>query len=117
MPDINLQHVMGMMVVDKTISFRSAHDKARMQDPAVMRQRAKVKIVPDEELGRLMPRRQSIVEITLTDGTKLREHVDSVRGTVANPMTREEIATKARDLMQPVLGAASTAALIERIFA
>jgi 2-methylcitrate dehydratase PrpD len=117
MPDICLQHIIAMMLIDKTVSFRSAHDKARMQDAAVLRQRAKVQLVPDEELGRLMPRRQSIVEITLADGTKLREHVDSVRGTAANPMTSDEIRAKARDLTAPILGQASTSNLIERVFA
>jgi 2-methylcitrate dehydratase PrpD len=116
-PDICLQHIIAMMLIDKTISFRSAHDKARMQDPEVLRQRAKVQIVPDEELGRLMPRRQSIVEVTLADGTALREHVDSVRGTFANPMTSDEIRAKARDLMLPILGPSSTSKLIERVFA
>lgn len=116
-PDICLQHIIAVMLLDKTVSFRSAHDKARMQNPAVLRERAKVKLVPDEDLGRLMPRRQAIVEITLTNGTKLRKHVDSVRGTFANPMTSDEIRTKARDLMTPVIGPASTAKLIERIFA
>jgi 2-methylcitrate dehydratase PrpD len=76
-----------------------------------------VHFVPDEELGRLMPRRQSIVEITLADGTALREHVDSVRGTFANPMTSDEIRAKARDLMLPILGPSSTSKLIERVFA
>ena len=117
LPDICLQHIMAMMLVDNTISFRSVHDKARMHDPAVLRERAKVQLVPDEELGRLMPRRQSILEITLTDGTKFRDHVDSVRGTAANPMTSDEIRTKARDLMAPVIGQASTSKLIDRVFA
>jgi 2-methylcitrate dehydratase PrpD len=116
-PDICLQHIMAMMLIDQTVSFRSAHDKARMQDPGVLREREKVHLVPDEELGRLMPRRQSIVEVTLADGTKLREHVDSVRGTAANPMTSDEIRAKARDLMAPTLGQASTSTLIERVFA
>ena len=116
-PDICLQHIMAMMLIDNTITFRSAHDKARMQDPAVLRERAKVQLVPEEELGRLMPRRQSIVEITLTDGTKLRDHVDSVRGTVANPMTSDEVRAKARDLMAPVIGQPSASKFIERIFA
>ena len=103
-----------MMLVDNTISFRSVHDKARMRDPVILRERAKVQLVPDEELGRLM--RQSIVEVTLTDNTKLRNHVDSVRGTAANPMTSDEIRTKARDLMVPVLGQPSASKLIDRIF-
>jgi 2-methylcitrate dehydratase PrpD len=87
-----------------------------MRDPVILRERAKVQLVPDEELGRLMPRRQSIVEVTLTDNTKLRDHVDSVRGTAANPMTSDEIRTKARDLMVPVLGQPSASKLIDRIF-
>ena len=116
-PDICLQYIIAVMLIDKTISFRSAHDKARMQDPAVLRERAKVKLVPDEELGQLMPRRQSIVEITLADGSELREHVDSVRGTASNPMTGDEVRAKAHDLIAPTLGQASASKLIDRVFA
>jgi len=105
------------MVVDGTVSFKSSHDIALMQDPAILRERAKVKLVPDEELGKLMPHRQSIVEITLTDGNTYSKHVDSVRGTEANHMTTDEVKNKARDLMAPVLGKEKTAKLIDRIFA
>jgi 2-methylcitrate dehydratase PrpD len=115
LPDICIQHIMAMMLLDKTVSFRSTHDKQRMQDPAILRERAKVQVVPDEELGRRMPRRQATVEITLVDGTVLREHVDSVRGTAANPMTREEIVAKSRDLLAPVLGPAASAKIIEHV--
>jgi 2-methylcitrate dehydratase PrpD len=115
LPDICLQHVIALMLVDKTVTFRSTHDRQRMQDPAILRERAKVLLVGDEKLGRLMPRRQSIVEITLLDGTQLTEHVDSVRGTAANPMPRDEVVAKSRDLMTPVLGSAACASLIERV--
>jgi 2-methylcitrate dehydratase PrpD len=115
MPDICLQHMVAVMLLDKTSSFKAAHDKARMQDPAVLRQRAKVQLVGDAELERALPRREAIVEITLTDGAKLSEHVVAVRGTPANSMPREEIVAKCRDLMAPVLGAAATASLIEKV--
>ena len=115
-PDICLQHLIAVMVVDKTVTFKSAHDVARMKDPAVLAQRAKVNLVHDEALERLMPKRVAIVEVTLTDGKVLTDRVEAVRGTADNPMTRDEVATKARDLMTPVLGAATTAKLIERIF-
>src|SRR5205809_3104265 len=115
-PDISLQHLVAVMLVDKTVSFRSAHETARMKDPAILRQRAKVQLIPDEELERRLPRREGIVEIVLADGKRLTEHVEAVRGTVDNPMTREEIITKSRDLMTPVLGAATCAKLIERVF-
>lgn len=117
LPDVALQHLLAMMVLDGTITFKSSHDIARMQDPTVLRERAKIKIVPDEGLGKLMPHRQAIVDITLTDGQTYSKHVDSVRGTEANPMTSDEVKAKARDLMTPTLGAAKTSQFIDHIFA
>ncbi len=115
MPDICLQHLVAVMVIDKTVSFRAAHDKPRMQDPAVLRLRAKVQLISDEELERLMPARVAIVEVTLADGTKLSERVDAVRGTPENPMTRDDVVAKCRDLITPVLGATTSNNLIEKI--
>jgi 2-methylcitrate dehydratase PrpD len=117
MPDICLQHLVAIMVLDKTVSFRAAHDKARMQDPAVLAMRAKVELVPDADLEKLIPVRVAIVEVTLKDGTQLSERVEAVRGTPDNPMTREEVVAKARDLMAPVLGAAACSKLIDRLLA
>jgi 2-methylcitrate dehydratase PrpD len=115
MPDISLQHMMAVMLMDKTASFAAAHDKARMKDAALLRQKAKVELAPDEELERRYPRRETIVEVTLADGTKLTERVEAVRGTAENPMTREEVVAKCRDLMTPVLGASKSAKLIEQV--
>jgi len=117
MPDICLQHLVAVMLIDKTVSFRAAHDKARMQDPAILRERAKVQLVPDEELEKLIPVRVAIVEVTLTDGTRLTDRVEHVRGTPENPMTRDEVVAKARELMSPVLGAATCSNLIKRVLA
>jgi 2-methylcitrate dehydratase PrpD len=113
MPDICLQHMVAVMLVDKTVTFRSAHDKARMRDPAVLRERSKVKLVRDEALEKLLPKRIAVVEVLLDDGTRLGERVDAVRGTAENPMTREEVVAKARDLMAPVLGTAATSRIVE----
>jgi len=115
MPDICLQHMVAVMLIDKTASFRAAHDKARMKDPAVLAVRAKVQLVPSEELEKLEPARQAIVEITLNDGTVLSERVADVRGTVDNPMTREEVIQKCRDLVEPVLGKDNCNNLVDKI--
>src|SRR2546429_241689 len=114
-PDICLQHMVAVMLMDKTITFSSAHDKARMKDPATLREREKVKLIPDEQLEHLMPLRVAIVEMQLTDGTHLTQRVENVRGTPKNPMTRDEIVGKARDLIAPILGTAQCANLIERV--
>jgi hypothetical protein len=41
--------------------------------------------------------------------------VEAVRGTVRNPMPRGEVVDKARDLIAPVLGAATAQKLIETL--
>jgi len=115
-PDICLQHMVAVMLIDKTVSFQAAHDKARMQDAAALKQRDKVNLVRDEELAKLLPARETIVEIELNDGTKLSERVSAVRGTPRNPMSRNEVIDKARDLISPVLGREPSTRLIETVF-
>ena len=116
-PDICLQHLMAVMLIDKTVSFKSAHDVARMKDPSVLKQRAKVLLVHDKDLEPLMPKRVAVVQVTLGNGKTLSERVEAVRGTAANPMTRDEMISKARDLITPVLGAPKCQKLIDKVFA
>jgi 2-methylcitrate dehydratase PrpD len=116
-PDICLQHMVAVMLIDGTASFHAAHDKLRMQDATVLRQRQKVRYVPDAALATLLPARVAIVEVTLTDGTQWSDRVEAVRGTVRNPMPRGEVVDKARDLIAPVTGAAMTQKLIDAVFA
>ena len=54
-----------------------------------------MQLVPDAELRTPLPARVAIVEVTLTDGTRLTETVKAVRGTAENPMTRDEVVAKA----------------------
>jgi 2-methylcitrate dehydratase PrpD len=114
-PDICLQHIVAVMVVDKTVSFHAAHDKPRMQDQAVLKQRAKVNLVRDDDLAKLLPVRETIVEIEFVDGSRLSERVSAVRGTPRNPMGRAEVIEKARDLIAPVLGRDASLRLIDTI--
>jgi 2-methylcitrate dehydratase PrpD len=115
-PDICLQHMVAVMLIDKTVTFHAAHDKPRMQDPAVLKQRTKVNLSRDDELAKLLPVRETVVEVELQDGTKLSERVSAVRGTPRNPMTRDEVIGKARDLTAPVLGRDTSTRLIETVF-
>ena len=115
MPDISLQHMIAVMLVDKTVTFQAAHDTPRMQDPAILKQRSKVRLVMDEELEKRMPSREAIVEVTLADGTVLRERVEAVRGTAENPMTREEVVAKAHMLIAPATGEAACTKLIDKV--
>jgi len=115
-PDICLQHMLAVALLEGTVTFASAHDAARMKDAAVLRERQKIRLLAADELQRLMPLRVAILGVTLTDGTQLTRRVDNVRGTPENPMTREEVVAKARDLIAPVLGASQCANLIDAVF-
>ncbi|MBI2150868.1 MAG: MmgE/PrpD family protein [Acidobacteria bacterium] len=106
MPDINIQHMIAVMLIDKTVTFRSSHDKPRMKDPAVLRHRAKVRLEPGAN--------RPLLVVTLADGSEISENVTAVLGTAGNPMTREQVVEKCRELLTPVLGAAAGAKLIQK---
>ncbi|MDQ1410292.1 MAG: hypothetical protein QOJ41_2027 [Acidobacteriaceae bacterium] len=114
-PDICVQHMLAVALLDKTVTFASAHDRGRLKDPAVLRERAKITLIPDAELESVMPLRVAILELTLNDGTQLRHRVDNVRGTPENPMSRDEVLAKSRDLITPVLGERKCTALIGKV--
>jgi 2-methylcitrate dehydratase PrpD len=116
-PDICMEHMVAVMLIDKTVTFQSVHDKARMKDPVVLRVRAKVEVLADPRIDARRPRREAIVELTLMDGTQLSEWVRDVRGTADNPMTQQEVVDKARDLIAPVLGSTACTALLTKLLA
>jgi 2-methylcitrate dehydratase PrpD len=104
MPDICMQHLCAVMLLDGTVSFKAAHDDKRMRDRSVLNMRKKIELHGDDALTVAMPSRQGIVEIVLRNGTTLRHHMKAVRGTAENPMTRAEVDAKAYDLVAPVFG-------------
>jgi 2-methylcitrate dehydratase PrpD len=114
-PDICLQHLLALTLVDGMPTFASAHDDARMADPGVLAVRARIAAVPSAELTAAVPARQAIVTIETTDGRKLRHRTIAVRGTPDNPMGAAEVEAKARDLMVPVIGANRADGLIAAV--
>jgi 2-methylcitrate dehydratase PrpD len=114
-PDLSLQHLVAMMIVDRGATFASVHDAARMSDPRVLAVRKLVELVGSEELQKAKPARQAIVSIDLTDGRSLSHRTTIVRGTAGNPVNAQEVEAKALDLMTPVLGAGRARDLIAAI--
>lgn len=115
MPDVCLQHLLSVTLIDGGLGFAAAHDHARMHDPAVLALRTKIFAEPSRELTLARPPRQAIVEIETTDGRCLRQHTRAVLGTPDNPMSRDHVMAKARDLIDPVLGAGQAARLVDAV--
>jgi 2-methylcitrate dehydratase PrpD len=59
---------------------------------------------------------QARVEITLRDGRRLEHYTRAAPGYFLNPMTREQEAEKALDLLAPVLGTKRAQTLIATVW-
>jgi 2-methylcitrate dehydratase PrpD len=116
MPDICMQHMCAVMLIDGLVSFVSSHDEKRMGDRKVLALRRRIELRGDDALSAAMPSRQGIVEVSLRDGRRLTSHTRAVRGTAENPMTRAEVDEKSYDLMAPVLGKARARKLCNAVW-
>jgi 2-methylcitrate dehydratase PrpD len=114
-PNINLHHVLSIALIDGTVTLDSSHDADRMADPDVLALRAKVSLVPDAAMQKLMPRRTATVEVDTTDGRTLSHRVEAVKGTPDLPMSQDEVEAVAAGLIAPCLGDARSTALIAAI--
>jgi 2-methylcitrate dehydratase PrpD len=112
--DINVQHALAVMLIDKRLTFRSIHEPARLHDPAVVRLRAKIRLVaPPPGPAQGGP---PLLQFTMMDGARIvQDTVGPVLGTAQNPLSREQLIAKCRALMSPVLGATQAGRLIERV--
>ena len=116
MPDICMQHMCAIMLIDGKVTFASSHDEKRMSDRKVLALRNRIELRGDDALSAAMPSRQGIVEISLCNGRQLKQHTRAVRGTAENPMTRAEVDEKSYDLMAPVIGKSRARKLCDAVW-
>lgn len=115
MPDVNCQHLVALALVKGAVSFADSHDVGLMQDAAIRALREKVEIVGDAALMTREAPRSARVEVMLADGRKLDHFTKFPPGTKENPLSTERVNAKARDLLEPVIGATRAQALITSI--
>jgi 2-methylcitrate dehydratase PrpD len=116
MPDICMQHMCAVMLIDGNVTFASSHDERRMGERRVLALRKRIELCGDDALSAAMPSRQGIVEIRLRDGRELRRHTKAVRGSAENPMTRAEVDEKSYGLIAPVIGKARARKLCDAVW-
>src|SRR5688572_2318609 len=111
-PDICLQHLLAMMLIDRTVTFASAHDFSRMKDPNVIAMRKRIEALGDPGLTDVERRWRCVMQVKLRDGRVLEHQTMAAKGSYENPLTREEEEEKARDLIVPILGKAQSDELL-----
>ena len=115
MPDICMQHMIAVMLLDGKVTFKSSHDVKRMKDKAVVALRKRIEYKGSAELTR-SGGRQAIVELWLKDGSHLRHHTPVVQGAWENPMTRKDVDEKCFDLIAGVVGSRKARSLLDNIW-
>jgi 2-methylcitrate dehydratase PrpD len=116
MSDISLQYLLGVMLIDGTVTFKAAHDYGRMKDPRIRRLHPRIIPVGDPTLTDPLRRWRGAMEIRLKDGRTLRHQTLAAKGTFENPLTRQEVEEKSLDLLAPIMGKRRASALISTLF-
>ena len=115
MPDVNVQHIMAVALVDGYIDFENSHSYERMSDPRVLAARERIELIADPALAVVEAPRSGYVEITHSGGQRVDYFMSHAPGTPENPLDTEGVNAKVRGLMAPILGEARTETLIEQV--
>ena len=115
MPDVNLQHLVALALVEGAVSFEDSHSQERMADPQILAVKERVSLVADRGLMDPDAPRSGLVQVTLQDGRTVSHFTRHPPGTKENPLDTAGVNAKVRDLMAPVLGGERTEAIIQRV--
>jgi 2-methylcitrate dehydratase PrpD len=115
MPDVNLQYLMAVALIDGTVSFDASHSYERMKDPQVLAVKRRIELVGDRGLVDAAAPRSANVEVRLRDGRTVSHFTRHAPGTKENPLDTAGVAAKARTLIAPALGDRRCEQIIARI--
>jgi len=115
MPDVNLQYLAAVALIDGTVSFDASHSFERMRDPQVLAVKQRVQLVGDRALMDPAAPRSANVDVHLRDGRMVTQFTRFAPGTKENPLDTAGVAAKAQSLITPVLGAQRSGQIIERV--
>jgi 2-methylcitrate dehydratase PrpD len=117
MPDVNIQYILAVALLEGTVSFVDSHSQERMKDRQVLAVKERVQLVADKTLMDPDAPRSGRVEVTLRDGRTVSHFTRFPPGTKENPLSAEGVAAKARSLIEPVLGVARTTSVLQAVAA
>jgi len=90
MPDVNLQYLAAVALIDGTVSFDASHSFERMRDPQVLAVKQRVQLVGDRALMDPAAPRSANVDVHLRDGRMVTQFTRFAPGTKEKtPQPRE----------------------------
>jgi len=116
MPNICVQHLLAVMLLDGTLTFSTSRDAARMKDAKVLAVRKHITAVGDPSLTDSERRWRCVMTVKMKDGREFHHQTMAAKGSYENPVSRKEEEEKAMDLMGSVLGNKRAKAVVDAIW-
>jgi 2-methylcitrate dehydratase PrpD len=92
------------------------YNEKNLKDPQILALIKKMKYIPDQNCEKLkVDVGPALVTIKLNNGTTYIEQVDYARGSIQNPMSRQELDIKFRGLTQGIIPAKKTEDIIQTV--
>ncbi|MFI5610223.1 MmgE/PrpD family protein [Amycolatopsis sp. NPDC051903] len=104
------RHAAAVGLLDGEVGLRQFSDE-RATDDDVARLRAITELVPDPAC----PRDSATISVIRTGADPVVVHVEHARGSLARPLTDDELFTKVDRLVEPVLGAGAARKIAEAV--
>jgi 2-methylcitrate dehydratase PrpD len=108
---VSLPYSVAVALIDGAALLQQYRDE-RLADPDVLRLSKLVKVVPDDRLPRGV---SCLMTLETGSGAVHRSQVDHPRGSIANPMTPDEMHDKVHGLADGVIGRAAVTELIDTV--
>ena len=123
MPDISLQYILAVLLLDGRLTFQNSHDYERHDSAEVRQIMSRIRAVPDSSLDVVdesdhSSRRtwRAVVIVVTRDGRTLTERVDVCRGDHENPMSWEELTAKTHMVLAAVMPRTQVDELVQRVW-
>jgi 2-methylcitrate dehydratase PrpD len=108
---VSLPYSVAVALIDGAALLQQYRDE-RLSDPDVLRLSKLVKVVPDDGLPRGV---SCLMTLETESGAVHRSQVDHPRGSIANPMTPDDMHSKVHMLADGVIGRAAVTELIDAV--
>jgi len=117
MPALNLPYLCSIILADGKLDFVAAQSRQRfLHDAAIRTFMRNVEVIHDPK-QEAEPRIESArVILTLDDGSNVERFLEHVKGFPEHPFEREDVLSKARELMTPQLGEKRTETVIAAVW-
>ena len=116
MPALSLPYLCAVILEDGKLDFTQAQSHERFVSPSIREKMSCVEVLYDASQEREPRSESALVTITLEDKSQISHFVEHVLGYPTRPMSRDDVESKARELITPIMGEERTQLLVDTIW-